>query len=111
MITLDHLTRAVQAGPSGGSSDYDLNPTIKAALPKRSLRPAAVLIPLIERPSGWSVILTTRASHLKHHAGQVSFPGGKVEAGETVEAAALPCARGGNTHYFCFSCYNGTIIL
>ena len=89
MITLDHLTRAVKAGPSGGSSDYDLNPSIKAALPERSLRPAAVLIPLIERQSGWRVILTKRASHLKHHAGQVSFPGGKVEAGETVEAAAL----------------------
>jgi len=89
VITLDHLTRAVRAGPSGGSSDYDLNPTIKAALPERSLRPAAVLIPLIERSWGWSVILTKRASHLKHHAGQVSFPGGKVEVGETVEAAAL----------------------
>ncbi len=89
MITVEHLTRAIQAGPSGGSSDYDLNPTIKAALPERSLRPAAVLIPLIERSSGWQVILTKRASHLKHHAGQVSFPGGKVEVGETVEAAAL----------------------
>ncbi len=89
MITLDQLTRAVQAGRSDGSSDYDLNPTIKAELPERSLRPAAVLIPLIEREGRWRVILTKRASHLKHHAGQVSFPGGKVEVGETIEAAAL----------------------
>ena len=89
MITLDHLTRAVKAGPFDGSSDYDLNPTIKAALPERTLRPAAVLIPLIERTDGWRVILTKRASHLKHHAGQVSFPGGKVEAGETGMTAAL----------------------
>jgi len=89
VITLDHLTKAVQAGPSEGSSDYDLNPTIKAALPERSLRPAAVLIPLIERQGGWQVILTKRASHLKHHAGQVAFPGGKVELGESTEAAAL----------------------
>ena len=89
MITIDQLTRAVKAGPSEGSSDYDLNPTIKAALPERSLRPASVLIPLIERDNGWKVILTKRASHLKHHAGQVSFPGGKVEIGETVETAAL----------------------
>lgn len=89
MITLEHLTRVVKAGPFDGSSDYDLNPAFKAALPERSLRPAAVLIPLIERTGGWRVILTKRASHLKHHAGQVSFPGGKVEAGETGMTAAL----------------------
>lgn len=89
MITLDHVTQAVKAGPCDGSSDYDLNPTIKAALPDRKLRPASVLIPLIERNNGWNVILTKRASHLKHHAGQVSFPGGKVEVGETGLIAAL----------------------
>lgn len=89
MITLEHMIRAVKAGPFDGSSDHDLNPAIKAALPDRDLRPASVLIPLIERRDGWRVILTKRASHLKHHPGQVSFPGGKVEAGETVEAAAL----------------------
>ena len=89
MITLDLVTRAVKAGPFDGSSDYDLNPTIKAALPERKLRPASVLIPLIERNDGWRVILTKRASHLKHHPGQVSFPGGKVEAGESGITAAL----------------------
>lgn len=89
MITLDLVTRAVKAGPFDGSSDYDLNPTIKAALPERKLRPASVLIPLIERNDGWRVILTKRASHLKHHPGQVSFPGGKVEAGESRMTAAL----------------------
>lgn len=89
MITLDLVTKAVQAGPFDGSSDYDLNPTIKATLPERKLRPASVLIPLIERNDGWRVILTKRASHLKHHPGQVSFPGGKVEAGESGMTAAL----------------------
>jgi len=89
VITRDHLMRAVVAGPSDGSSDYDLNPTIKAALPDRNLRPASVLIPLVEYSDGWRVVLTKRASHLKHHGGQVSFPGGKVEAGETGMAAAL----------------------
>jgi len=42
-------------------------------------RPAAVLMCLNPRPSGLSIIFTTRATHLKHHAGQISFPGGKAE--------------------------------
>ncbi|HSN72263.1 MAG TPA: CoA pyrophosphatase [Steroidobacteraceae bacterium] len=41
--------------------------------------PAAVLVPLVERPAGLTVLLTQRASHLRHHGGQVSFPGGRVE--------------------------------
>ena len=44
------------------------------------LKPAGVLIPIIERAEGLSLLLTQRASHLKHHAGQVSFPGGSMEA-------------------------------
>ncbi|SON48821.1 CoA pyrophosphatase [Vibrio tapetis] len=44
-----------------------------------SFRPAAVLIGLVERPHGLQVILTKRAMHLRHHPGQISFPGGKVE--------------------------------
>jgi 8-oxo-dGTP pyrophosphatase MutT (NUDIX family) len=42
-------------------------------------RPAAVLIPIIDRADELTVLFTQRASHLKHHAGQVSFPGGKRE--------------------------------
>jgi 8-oxo-dGTP pyrophosphatase MutT (NUDIX family) len=54
------------------------------------LTPAGVLVPLMQRPEGLSVLLTQRASHLKHHAGQVSFPGGRMEAhDEDVRAAAL----------------------
>jgi len=43
------------------------------------LRHAAVLIPLVPRPEGVQVLLTQRTSHLKAHAGQISFPGGRVE--------------------------------
>lgn len=89
MITLLDIERAVEAGRTGASSDFDLNPDVKDALPERSRRPASVLIPLIERANGWQVILTKRASHLKHHPGQISFPGGKLEAGETGVDAAL----------------------
>ena len=44
-----------------------------------TLARAAVLMPLVDRPEGLTVLLTVRASHLKHHAGQISFPGGRIE--------------------------------
>ena len=56
----------------------------------RDLRPAGVLIPVIERRAGLSVLLTQRAADLTHHAGQVSFPGGRMEDQDhDVVAAAL----------------------
>lgn len=42
-------------------------------------KPAAVLMPIVERPEGLTMLFTQRAKHLKHHAGQISFPGGKQE--------------------------------
>ncbi|MBL8665974.1 MAG: CoA pyrophosphatase [Rhodospirillales bacterium] len=48
-------------------------------MPVLPLTPAAVLVPLIERPDGLTVLFTQRTSHLAHHAGQVSFPGGHIE--------------------------------
>ena len=88
-IDLDRLTDALQATPPAPSSDYDLNPDI--VLPEgRRLRPAAVLIGVLDD----SVILTKRASHLKHHPGQIAFPGGKIDAGDAdATAAALREAR------------------
>ena len=54
------------------------------------LKPAGVLIPIIERAEGLSLLLTQRASHLKHHAGQVNFPGGSMEDhDDDVRATAL----------------------
>lgn len=44
------------------------------------LRPAAVLVPVVLRPAGATVLLTRRNERLTHHAGQISFPGGRVEA-------------------------------
>jgi 8-oxo-dGTP pyrophosphatase MutT (NUDIX family) len=41
--------------------------------------PAAVLVPLVEREDGWTVLLTQRAATLKDHAGQISFPGGRID--------------------------------
>jgi 8-oxo-dGTP pyrophosphatase MutT (NUDIX family) len=55
------------------------------------IRAAAVLVPIVLNPEGGgpSVLLTLRSSRLASHAGQVSFPGGRIEPGETPEAAAL----------------------
>jgi 8-oxo-dGTP pyrophosphatase MutT (NUDIX family) len=51
---------------------------------------AAVLVPLIDRPEGLSVLLTHRATHLAKHSGQISFPGGRVEPTDAdVSGAAL----------------------
>ena len=47
--------------------------------PERSVTPAAVLVPLINQPNGVSVMLTQRTAHLNDHAGQISFPGGRVD--------------------------------
>jgi len=55
-----------------------------------ALHPAAVLVPLIEHPGDWTVLLTRRADTLRHHQGQVSFPGGKRDADDAdLTAAAL----------------------
>lgn len=45
-------------------------------------RPSAVLVGLMPRAGDWHVIMTQRAHHLAHHAGQISFPGGKVDDGD-----------------------------
>jgi 8-oxo-dGTP pyrophosphatase MutT (NUDIX family) len=50
--------------------------------------PAAVLVPLVNRPQGLQVLLTERTAHLSDHAGQISFPGGRVEADDAGNAAA-----------------------
>ncbi len=81
----DARLRAALARATDATSDYDLNPGL--ALPTdRRLREAAVLVAV------WQgrVLLTQRASGLKHHPGQIAFPGGKVDAGDDgVIGAAL----------------------
>ena len=75
--------------PGRPTSDYDLNPGT-VLREGRALRPAAVLVAFQDGPGGLRVILTKRASHLKHHPGQIAFPGGKVDAADhDVMAAAL----------------------
>jgi 8-oxo-dGTP pyrophosphatase MutT (NUDIX family) len=69
---------------------YALLPPAIATHFARPLIAAAVLVPLVEREPGLTVLLTQRADHLRDHPGQVSFPGGRIAAGdESPLAAAL----------------------
>jgi 8-oxo-dGTP pyrophosphatase MutT (NUDIX family) len=66
--------------------DHDLNPGWTA--PSTALRPAAVLVPLIDHPAGMTVLLTLRTPHLSAHAGQIAFPGGSIEPADADSVAA-----------------------
>ncbi|MEM1365145.1 MAG: CoA pyrophosphatase [Pseudomonadota bacterium] len=66
------------------------NPKMAAYYRHLTYRDAAVLIPVIDRPTGATVLFTYRAAHLKAHAGQISFPGGKVDQDDdSAEGTAL----------------------
>lgn len=60
----------------GERGDHSLNDDLD---PIRPLKPAAVLVPFVDRDEGLSLIFTQRTAHLAHHAGQISFPGGHIE--------------------------------
>ena len=74
--------------------DWQVEPIFKGSFHKdtqdidQALRPAAVFVPLVQRPSGLHVVFTRRADHLYDHAGQVSFPGGRIEPTDQDEIAA-----------------------
>jgi 8-oxo-dGTP pyrophosphatase MutT (NUDIX family) len=81
-----HIRESLDPQPSTPDQDMqwlagataELASKVRAALPSRRV-PAAVLIPLVERETGLTVLLTQRAETLKDHAGQISFPGGRIE--------------------------------
>ena len=64
--------------------DYDLDPGINR---RQASISAAVLVPLIERPDGMTVMLTQRNDQLRDHPGQISFPGGRMEPVDATPAA------------------------
>jgi 8-oxo-dGTP pyrophosphatase MutT (NUDIX family) len=81
----------LEAGdPANGEtrSDFDLTPGGWAP-PDQPLAPAAVLVGLVERESGYSVLLTRRSDALRRHSGQIALPGGRQDPGETPWETAL----------------------
>jgi 8-oxo-dGTP pyrophosphatase MutT (NUDIX family) len=87
---IQHLDPVDSWTPERGPvrSDFDLNPMMK--IEGRSLRPAAVLVPIIEHADGSATVLMTRRSDsLASHTGQVAFPGGRLDPGEDAGQAAL----------------------
>ena len=71
--------------PDPGQGELTMPPFQKVL----SYRPAAILVPLLRVQFDWHILMTRRAAHLAHHAGQISFPGGKIEPHDAspVEAA------------------------
>jgi 8-oxo-dGTP pyrophosphatase MutT (NUDIX family) len=84
----DH--RLEKCRPAGlASESAPLRARLRESWPA-SLQVAAVLVPIVDRPDAPTLLLTVRASHLRRHAGQISFPGGRLEAHDAdIAAAAL----------------------
>jgi 8-oxo-dGTP pyrophosphatase MutT (NUDIX family) len=88
-LTKSDICAALQATPVSRGDEWhwltgaspELRLAVRAAMPARMVA-AAVLVPLVERDEGFSVLLTERSAALKDHPGQISFPGGRIEAGD-----------------------------
>jgi 8-oxo-dGTP pyrophosphatase MutT (NUDIX family) len=81
-LAAERLRRAPpQAGDviSRPRSDFDLQPNPVHVPDERSLKPAAVLVPVVNRPEGPTLLLTRRAAALRQHAAQIAFPGGRID--------------------------------
>src|SRR6185295_5617463 len=89
----DALRRAV-AGPLPGlEAQLRMAPRVRPGpdteWPLDDLRPAAALLLIYPHNGSWHLPLTVRGSRLRHHTGQVSMPGGRIDPGESIEQAAL----------------------
>lgn len=69
-------------------SDDDLNPTARMIPAAEAPKPAAVLVGLVPRETGLNLLLTERQPHLRRHAGQIAFPGGRIDDTDADAVAA-----------------------
>jgi 8-oxo-dGTP pyrophosphatase MutT (NUDIX family) len=77
-LTLETPAGLTDPGVTPKRGDHDADPVMEKIALVRPIRPAAVLVPVVDRAEP-TVLLTQRAQHLPDHAGQVSFPGGKID--------------------------------
>jgi 8-oxo-dGTP pyrophosphatase MutT (NUDIX family) len=92
-LALDVPRALIDPTAEGARGDLDLNPAMWIRAGVKATKPAAVLVPIIDRRET-TVLLTLRTAELASHAGQVAFPGGKIDAAdESPVAAALREAR------------------
>ena len=100
LLTAEHLRTRIEERLRGTQPGVGADPWLAGLPPElgASYRhllppaptPAAVLVPIVDHGEELTVLLTQRAADLKHHAGQISFPGGRIEAADRdVAAAAL----------------------
>jgi 8-oxo-dGTP pyrophosphatase MutT (NUDIX family) len=87
-LTLDVPPGLTDPAVTPRRGDHDVDPVMARIAAVRPIRPAAVLVPIVARAAP-TVLLTQRAAHLNEHSGQISFPGGKIEPGETPRDGAL----------------------
>jgi 8-oxo-dGTP pyrophosphatase MutT (NUDIX family) len=87
-LTLDVPDGLTDPNVTPRRGDHDADPVMEKIASVRPIRPAAVLVAVVERDEP-TVLLTQRTAHLKEHSGQISFPGGKIDQGETPRDAAL----------------------
>jgi 8-oxo-dGTP pyrophosphatase MutT (NUDIX family) len=80
-LTLDLPSGLTDPNVTPVRGDHDADPVMLKIAEVRPIRPAAVLVPIVDYPEP-AVLLTQRAQHLPDHAGQVSFPGGKIDGGD-----------------------------
>jgi 8-oxo-dGTP pyrophosphatase MutT (NUDIX family) len=77
-LTLDVPPGLTDASITPARGDHDLDPVMQKVAEVRPIRPAAVLVPVVDHREP-TVLLTQRSAHLPDHPGQVSFPGGKID--------------------------------
>jgi 8-oxo-dGTP pyrophosphatase MutT (NUDIX family) len=86
-LTLDVPAALNDPSQKAVRGDLDLDPLLWEQTGVQPMRPAAVLIPVVDRPEP-GVILTQRTSHLPNHPGQIAFPGGSIDPGDESPCAA-----------------------
>lgn len=88
LLIADHLRDVTPVGDAAESALDGVPTDVVERVFPRPLIPAAVLVPLVERREGLSLLLTQRTEHLKDHPGQISFPGGRIERRDDGPVAA-----------------------